>query len=239
MPGTGNTIALIPARGGSKGLPGKNIKPLAGKPLIQYTIEAAQKCNTIDAVYVSTDEAQIAEISQALGATVVQRPSQLATDQASSLDVVRHFLEWYQAQTGTQPETLVLLQPTSPLRNASHLSEALAQYQTLPQPASLVSVTVTKPIAWQGTVDTSGLFKNGETIDPNSNRQDEVTNYVLNGALYCTTPTRFAAGEVMKPSVYAYKMPQDASVDIDTQTDFDLAEVLMKRQLTAASRKTV
>jgi CMP-N,N'-diacetyllegionaminic acid synthase len=226
------TVALIPARGGSKGLPGKNIRFLAGKPLIQHTIDAALQCERVDAVYVSTDDAAIRQASEAAGATVVERPTKLATDTASTMDVVRHFLDEYQEKHGDWPETLVLLQPTSPLRTMLHLAEALKQYAGLSQPASLVSVSPAKPINWQGYLDEAGQFSFHQSLDMSRNRQAEAQNYVLNGAIYISSPQRFYNGELTAPALSAYVMTQEASVDIDTLFDFELAEFILQRQRT-------
>lgn len=233
MAGT-KTVAIIPARGGSNGLPGKNVRPLAGKPLIHYTIEAALGCPQVEAVYVSTDDTDIQRASEESGASVIRRPAHLATDEANSMDVIRHFLEVYETQNGGLPETLVLLQPTSPLRTAAHLREALEKYDTLPQPASLISVTLTKPIAWQGTSNSQGHFESWKAVDLSSNRQNETSNYLINGAIYVSTPQRYVKGELMTPFVYAYMMPTDASVDIDTLQDFELAEFYMQKRYARA-----
>jgi CMP-N,N'-diacetyllegionaminic acid synthase len=229
------TVALIPARGGSKGLPGKNVRLLAGKPLIQHTIVAALQCPLVDTVTVSTDDAAIRQASEAAGATVLERPAKLATDTASTMDVVRHFLDEYREKHGNWPESLVLLQPTSPLRTMAHLSEALKQYASLPQPASLVSVSPAKPISWQGSVDESGQFAFHQSLDLSRNRQAEAQNYILNGAIYVSSPQRFYNGELTAPDLSAYVMTPEASIDIDTLFDFELAEFILQRQRTLAA----
>jgi CMP-N,N'-diacetyllegionaminic acid synthase len=229
------TVALIPARGGSKGLPGKNVRLLAGKPLIQHTIEAALQCPLVDTVTVSTDDAAIRQASEAAGATVLERPAKLATDTASTMDVVRHFLDEYQKKHGDWPETLVLLQPTSPLRTMVHLAEALKQYAGLTQPASLVSVSPAKPISWQGSLEESGLFAFHQSLDLSRNRQAEAQNYILNGAIYVSSPQRFYNGELTASTLSAYVMTREASIDIDTLFDFELAEFILQRQRTLAA----
>jgi N-acylneuraminate cytidylyltransferase/CMP-N,N'-diacetyllegionaminic acid synthase len=118
-------IALVPARGGSKGLPGKNVLPLLGKPLIAWTIEQAKACSYIDRVMVTTDDDGIAAAAREFGADVpFKRPAHLATDAAKSLDVVLHALDWLEAH-GDRYDLLVLLQPTSPLRTAGDIGGAL------------------------------------------------------------------------------------------------------------------
>lgn len=230
--GAGATIALIPARGGSKGLPDKNIRSLHGKPMIQYTIDAALQCAGVDAVYVSTDSAEIADVAQAGGALLPPlRPADLATDTASSADVVRHFLQWYQSQApdGQWPDTLVLLQPTSPLRTAAHVQEALALYEAHRGPeTAVVGVTRGKPLAWQGLVQAdTGRFVSHQVIQTGSNRQMEPANYVLNGAVYVAAARRFWDNALMSGAIYPLVMSADASVDVDTLLDFQLAELIL------------
>lgn len=224
---SGDVIALIPARGGSKGLPGKNIRLLSGKPLICWTIAAAQAC--VAQVFVSTDCEEIATISRQAGANVpFLRPAGLAGDTSSSLDVVRHFLDWYRQTYGQNPDTVMLLQPTSPLRTSGDLLRALTRYRQLPQPASLVSVCPDKPVNWQGTIAESGEFVVHQYIQPDSNRQSEPVNYRLNGAIYIASPQRYLNGELMAAPVYPYVMPVERSVDIDTPADFLYAQTLME-----------
>lgn len=225
-------VALIPARGGSKGLPGKNIRLLGGKPLIAYSIEAALGCSEIEAVFVSTDDPLIGEAARLAGAELsALRPEFLSTDTATTQAVVCHFLDWFEETYQGRPETLVLLQPTSPLRTELHLKEALYQYQTAPlQPCSVVSVMPAKPIAWQGAMDVQDRFQPHDTSSLERGRQQEPTNYALNGAIYITTAQRFYDGHLMQQPVYPYIMPVEASVDIDTLLDFELADFWLKRQ---------
>lgn len=226
------TVALIPARGGSKGLPGKNIKPLMGKPMIHYTVEAAIHCPFISETFVSTDDPLIAEVAQAAGALLPPlRPAALATDTASSLDVVRHFLDWYREEFGAWPDTLVLLQPTSPLRDADHVSDAMALYRSCDVMGTVLSVSPAKPLAWQGTVDPEGQFCFHHQTDLNKNRQSESANYLLNGALYIASPQRFYGGVLMQDPVYPFIMSTEDSVDIDTLSDFKLAEFHLSQRL--------
>jgi CMP-N,N'-diacetyllegionaminic acid synthase len=227
------TTALILARGGSKGLPGKNIKPLLGKPLIEYSIEAALQCPLVDEVYVSTDDPAIAEVSRKAGALLPPlRPAALATDTASSMDVVRFFLDWYQQAFSEKPETLVLLQPTSPLRNARHLEEAMRIYLDANAKATVVSVTPAKPLAWQGQINEEGQFQPHQNVNLASNRQTEAGNYILNGAIYIAPTPKFETDTLLSEGpVCAYVMPPEASVDIDTMMDFKLAEFLMQDRM--------
>ena len=133
-------LAIIPARGGSKGIPRKNVKAISGKPMIQYTIEAAKDCEYIDKVIVSTEDEEIADISMRAGAIVpFSRPEELATDEAKIIDVVMHAVEFYERKA-EHFDIIVLLQPTSPLRNAEDVTKAL-EYFIRKEQKSLVSVS--------------------------------------------------------------------------------------------------
>jgi CMP-N-acetylneuraminic acid synthetase len=225
-------VAIIPARGGSKGLPGKNIKPLSGKPLIHYTLEAARDCSLINDIFVSTDDAAIANcVRQIQNVHIIERPAHLATDDATTVDVIRHFLDEYKALNGAWPKTVVLLQPTSPFRTAKHLEEALTQYKALNPGSNLVSICPAKPVSWQGAVTTTddkqaGLFEFHHT-DRQENRQKEKPNYALNGAIYCASAEHFYQNQFMTKPLHAYVMDTASSVDIDTPLDFQWAEFLL------------
>jgi CMP-N-acetylneuraminic acid synthetase len=202
-----------------------------GKPLIHYTLDAALHCPLIEAVYVSTDDAVIAETAhQCAGVTVIDRPAELATDTATTQQVITHFLDSYLTRYGQWPITLVLLQPTSPLRTAIHLTEAMACYETLPQPALLVSMCMAKPLAWQGEQDINGRVAWHRPPDNTPNRQASRPQLVLNGAIYIASPAVFLAEQMFATPTYPYRMPSADSVDIDTLEDFNLAEFWLTRQ---------
>ena len=137
--GKPRVIAVIPARGGSKGIPRKNIRPLLGKPLIAYTIEAALKSKRIDRVVVSTEDEEIAEISQRWGAEVVRRPEELARDDSPSVDTILHAVDWFEEQ-GERFDIVVMLEATSPLRKEDDLDNAIGLLiKNLDKADSLVS----------------------------------------------------------------------------------------------------
>lgn len=221
-------LAVIPARGGSKGVPGKNIKELAGKPLIVYTIEAAITSNIFEKVIVSTDSPQIAEIAVDFGAEVpFLRPQEISGDLTSSDDVIFHALSYYQQQ-GIEYEEVCKLQPTSPLRNSRHLQEA---YQLFCERNAdfLVSVCECEhsPL-WSGVVGDDLRLDNfiSEKVK-RACRQDLPTYYRLNGAIYMGKTNQFYENKSFlgKNSV-AYIMRQEDSVDIDSQLDFKIAEII-------------
>ena len=205
--------ALIPARGGSKRLQGKNLRLLAGQPLICHTVEAALSCPGLAEVWVSTDDEEIAEVARGAGARILMRPSELAQDSTPVSEVVRHFLD------ECQPEHVMLLQPTSPLRGREHIEEALRIYAARERTGCVVSVCPTKPLSWQGAIDDAGVFK--YHVFPG---EAERPNYLLNGALYLTSAERARQhGFVMAP-IHPLVMPLQLSIDIDTLEDFYLTE---------------
>jgi CMP-N,N'-diacetyllegionaminic acid synthase len=221
-------IALIPARGGSKGLPRKNIRLLGGKPLIAWTIEAALNSSCFNRVVVSTDDTEIANIAKSYGAEVpFQRPTELASDQAKSIDVAIQAIGWYE-ERGVQFEQISLLQPTSPLRNASDIQKALAMFN-LKKAGAVVSVCECEhsPL-WMNTLEddlSMGDFLAKCTV--NQTRQRLEQYYRLNGAVYLADIQYLKENYgFFGPQTFAYIMPQERSVDIDTELDLRFAEFL-------------
>jgi N-acylneuraminate cytidylyltransferase/CMP-N,N'-diacetyllegionaminic acid synthase len=225
-------MALIPARGGSKGLPRKNILPLAGKPLIAWTIEAALQSNLCDKVIVSTDDEEIAAVARQYGAEVpFLRPPELATDNAKTIDVILHAIN-HQLSQNRSFDFLLLLQPTSPLRNAGDIrsaAELLFQKKT----AAVVSICESEhPPLWMNTIGPDLCLK--DFLKPelqNQNRQQLAKFYRLNGAIYLAKQDflvreRSFFGE----NTYAYIMEPERSVDIDRELDFKFAEFLIQMQ---------
>lgn len=222
-------LAVIPARGGSKGVPGKNIKLLAGKPLIVYTIEAALASNIFEKVIVSTDSEEIADIAKKNGAEVpFVRPNSLSGDMVSSDDVIIHALDFYK-QRGDMYNSVCKLQPTSPLRNSEHLKEAFNLFCEK-KVDFLVSVCKCEhsPM-WAGVLDAYLSLDN--FIDENVKRlcrQELPDFYRLNGAIYMgKTNVFYANRNFLGRNGIAYIMNQDVSVDIDSELDFKMAEYIM------------
>ena len=219
-------IAIIPARGGSKRLPGKNIKLLAGKPLIAWTIEAALESKVFDHVFVSTDCDEIAQVSKSHGAEVpFLRPAEIATDTATTNDVVNHLVEWFEKQHNREVTTVAILQPTSPLRNAKHIQEAF-QVMKDKQAKAIISVCeLEHPIQFCNTLGLDGSMDG--FIDPKNiqRTQDLEPYYRLNGAIYILSReyvNKFS--EMYSEGTYSYLMSSQVSIDIDTYEDFKLAE---------------
>lgn len=223
-------LAVIPARGGSKGVPKKNIKLLNGKPLIAYTIEAALESGIFDNVIVSTDSEDIADIARKYGATVpFIRPDNLSGDLVSSDDVILHAIDYYE-QLGDNYKYVCKLQPTSPLRTAKHIQEA---YGILKQQNSNYVVSVCEcehSPQWSGTIDADMRLDNFiKDKFKRACRQQIEKYYRLNGAIYFGNIEQFKVDKnFLGNNSLAYIMSMEESVDIDNELDFKLAEIIMK-----------
>lgn len=229
-----NILALIPARKGSKRLPDKNIRNLAGKPLIAWTIEAALSCRVAMDVVVSTDADDIAEIARRYGAEVpFLRPASLAGDHATTFDAIEYTLKQLQV-LGRQYDVVVLLQPTSPLRKAVHIAEALNQLQA-PTVRSVISVSeVEHPIEWTMVLPEDGCLDRyvAEQIPALKSRSQDISKrYRLNGAIFCAKKNDLLHHKnfYMPQGTFAYVMDKAYAVDIDDRLDFDYAEFLINR----------
>lgn len=217
-------LAVIPARGGSKRLPGKNIKLLGGRPLIVWSIDMAKTIPDVCDILVSTDDSSIASISSKAGALVPWlRPSDLATDTATSADVVLHALDWYEAEHGVV-DGLMLLQPTSPYRSREMILEGMQQFAQ--QRRAVVAVSEVK-------VDPARCFfirEQGLTmcVPPSNNTQEAA--HAVNGALYLISPDelRKTRSFFSVTSVPLIVNSQRESLDIDDDFDWWLAERMLE-----------
>ncbi|MGL4515591.1 MAG: cytidylyltransferase domain-containing protein [Shewanella sp.] len=220
-------IAIIPARGGSKRLPNKNILPFAGKPLIIWTIEAALNSQLFDMVLVSTDSPVIAEISCNAGAMVpLLRPSELASDTATTNDVITHMVEWLEA-TYSSVARVTILQPTSPLRDAYNIQEAMALYDDKKASAVISVCELEHPIQYCNTLGADLTMKDFITIDANLRSQDLRPYYRLNGAIYIFDRKHVGKlSSIYGDNSFAYIMSKLMSVDIDDTFDFTMAEFI-------------
>lgn len=221
-------IAIIPARSGSKGLKDKNIKLLNGKPLMAYTIEAALKSEQFDDVMVSTDSEKYAEIAKSFGAKVpFLRSAETSTDKASSWDTVAEVLGRY-AENGQTFETLCLLQPTSPFRTAEDIKKAYKLYNSKANFAVISVCEAEHSPLWCGHLPESGEFLNFINQDAMKQRQAGGKFYRLNGAIYIVNCEKFKTDRYFYQSgSFAYIMPQERSIDIDTALDFKMAKFLI------------
>lgn len=222
-------LAVIPARGGSKGLPGKNIRPLEGKPLIGWSVEAAKQSRYVDECIITTDSQEIADAASQYGAKVpFMRPDELSTDTAKMLDVLTHVYEWSKDQN-TMYDYLVLLQPTSPFRTASHIDEAI-DLLFAKQGQCVLGVTELEHSPLLSNTLPDDLNMNnfyGKELQ-NLNRQEMKQYFRLNGAIYVIEwdyliKNRKWIGE----GTYAYVMNRASSVDIDCLEDFLFAQALL------------
>ena len=224
-------LAIIPARGGSKGLPGKNIIMLNGKPLISYTIEAAIKSKNISEVIVSTDDLKIAEISKKYDASVpFIRPDNLSGDNVSATDVYLHAIEYLIKERNYKVDKFLVLLPTAPLRNENHVDEAIMIFER-EQAFSLISVCESKiPPGWYYRLDKNKrLFNAGfDNSKALSNRQDSYKYYVPNGAIYILDYNGLKkTGTYYSNNTIPYIMKEEDSIDIDNLIDFKFAEFLI------------
>lgn len=220
-------LGVIPARGGSKGLPGKNIRPLLGKPLIAWTIEAAAASERLGRTLVSTDSEDIAEVARQHGGEApFLRPAELATDSAESLPVIQHALRFCEDAEGRPYDAVVMLQPTTPFRKASDIDGALALLETTGADSVISVVDV------QGHHPARMKYLEGDRlIDPpfceereNQPRQELRPMYLRNGAIYATRRDVLMGGSFKGRDCRAWIMSDEQSVNIDNFHDFLLAE---------------
>lgn len=220
-------FGIIVARGGSKGLPGKNVRLLAGKPMVAWTVEAALAAQRLDRVVVSTDDAVIAEAARLAGAEVpFLRPAHLAGDTASVVDAIFHAID----NLGEQPEWVVLLQATSPLRLAGDIDACIDLCLSRDAPAVASISLAAKSPYWMVTLDDQGHIHMVVPRDQmGDNRQSLPAAYCPNGAVYVArTEWLRRTRTFWQPGVtLGYIMPPERSVDVDTVLDFRLAELLM------------
>lgn len=222
-------IAIIPARSGSKGLPDKNIKLLKGKPLMAYTVECALQSGMFDKVFVSTDSEKYAAIAEKYGADAsFLRSDKNSSDTAGSWDVVREVLQHYDSQ-GEVYDEIMLLQITSPLRTTADILNSIELFYEKGAFAVLSVVEMEHSPLWANTLPESGLmddFFNEEY--ENIPRQFLPKYYRQNGAIYLIKREELDKNNMFQKNCYAYIMPQERSIDIDTEMDFRLAELFME-----------
>ena len=224
-------LAIVPARGGSKGLPGKTTASLGGKPVIAWTIEAALDARSISRVVVSTEDAGIAEVARQFGAeTPFLRPAELATDAAATRDVVLHALASLSESQAEPISEFCLLQPTSPFRRAEHVDEAVELFRATSADSVIAVTEFEHPVQWA-----LRLGDDGRIIAPaqqaGSQRQGCEIYWRPNGAIYvCRAAHIQASDSFYGPDSYAYKMCREDSLDIDTPMDLSYCEFLLQRR---------
>lgn len=221
-------LAVIPARGGSIGLPRKNILPFCGKPLISWTISQALASKYLDKVIVSTDNLNILKLARKYGAQVpFLRPKRLASSSAKTIDVLIHALDFFEKK-GEVFDLIMLLQPTSPLRKTKDIDDAI-KLLFRKNARAIVSVCAADhhPL-WCNILEKNGGMKNfANQKAVNRNRQELPEYYRVNGAIYFTfTSLLRRERSFIMERAYAYKMPRERSIDIDTELDFSFAQFL-------------
>ncbi|MEK9657113.1 MAG: acylneuraminate cytidylyltransferase family protein [bacterium] len=216
-------LAIIPARGGSKGIKYKNRKLLNGKPLIQYTIEAAQQ-SIINEVVVSTDDKEIASIAESLGVSVIMRPSELAKDDTPTLPVIQHALGQY----AEQYNAIITLQPTSPLRTYKHINAAISLFEKDEHADSLVSVVkVPHNMVPEAMMKVEGSYIVNCVQNYKLRRQDKPNYLARNGAAIYITKREQLNYAIFGGKIIGYEMSKIDSLDIDEEDDFYIAEALI------------
>ena len=219
-------LAIIPARGGSKRLPRKNVLDLCGKPLIAWSIEAGLKSKYIDKLIVTSDDEDILSISKKYGSDIIKRPEELSNDTATTFDALKHTIDNLEKY-----DYIVLLQPTSPLRNEKHLDEAIELLEQKNADAVISVCKMDHSPLWCNTLPENGSMQNFLKEEVLNKRSQDLDKYFrLNGAIYiCKTDKLLEnKGFFLKGNIYAYLMSKENSTDIDDEFDFLMTEYIMK-----------
>jgi CMP-N,N'-diacetyllegionaminic acid synthase len=224
-------LGVIPARGGSKGILKKNIATLAGKPLIQYTFDAALNSRELDLVVLSTDDPEIAEVGRQAGVDVpFLRPSALATDTAATAPVVEHAVAWLQDNRGCRIGAVMVLQPTSPLRKAWHIDGAVAAFREK-EPDAVIGVCEVNEHPYDLVSFNEGLMRYAvERPAQAIRRQDFPEFYLINGAIYLVRTSVLLEKHTLLPeNSIPCVMDRRYSLDVDSEQDLQIAETLLQR----------
>lgn len=222
-------LAIIPARSGSKGVPDKNIRELNDKPLLAYSIESAINSEIFSEVMVSTDSEKYADIAKKYGASVpFLRSDENSNDTADSWSVVKEVVREYE-KVGEKYDTICLLQPTSPFRNVSDIVESYKLYEEKASVAVISVCEMEHTPLWSNTLPEDNSLNGFIKRKSGGRRQDSDKYYRLNGAIYIvSTAELFRDTYFYREGSYAYVMPNERSIDIDTEMDFMYADFLMK-----------
>lgn len=222
-------IALVPARGGSKGVLRKNMRMVHGQPLLQFTLSAAQSAQRVDAVYLSSEDAEILALGQTLGVETISRPAEFASDTASAIDVVKHFVGVLTPELIHQDPYIVYLQPTSPLRTSDHIDAALGEMESNKAHTLVSVVELSKSPFKSFSIDCAGRLESlfDERLS-NARRQDLPATYIPNGAIYIFRVSDFLNREGFPSNgSLPFIMSGADSVDIDTEQDIKHLEQIL------------
>lgn len=222
-----NFLAIIPARSGSERLPDKNKLNLCGKPLISWTIEAAKRSKYINKIAVSSDDSEILKIAKESSVEIIVRPDEFASNTATSVDVIKHSLEILDRY-----EYVILLQPTSPLRNYRHIDESI-KFLKQKNADAIISVCETdhNPL-WSNTLGRNLSMSNFIENEQSSKRSQDLEKfYRLNGAIYICKTKNFLEENTLfiKKNIFAFLMDKKSSIDIDDKLDFEIATIYMSQ----------
>jgi len=226
-------VGIIPARSGSKGIPDKNIRNLAGKPLIAHTIESAINSKLISRLIVSTDAENIAEISRKYGAEApFLRPIELAQDDIPTLPVLQHAIRFLEKKQGYKPDIIVSLQPTSPLRKTQHIDKAIKKLIETDADSIVSLCEVEHSPYWMKRINGDRVFDFVEGSEKYARRQDLPKVYRVNGAVYVTRyNVLMNQNRILGNDTRAIIMDKEDSIDIDDELDFKLAELILAQRM--------
>jgi CMP-N-acetylneuraminic acid synthetase len=222
-------LAVIPARKGSKGIPNKNRQVIGGKPMVQFTIEAAAAARSLDRRVVSSDDEEILRLARAAGIDAIERPARLATDDASTADVIAHVLDGEQKHKGALPSHVVLLQPTSPFRTASDIDAAIAAFEKSGRESLVSACPVSQHPAECVTVEKDGSLKlvSVPRVSSAAGRQSYAPCFFIDGAIYVATVEFFRrTGSLFGPMSHLFVLPRSHSLDIDEPFELGVARAL-------------
>lgn len=226
-------LIIIPARGGSKRLPGKNIKPINGKPLISYAITAAKKSKYADRIVVSTDDLKISSVARRYGAEVpFIRPAELASDTASTLSVIQHAVNYFEKNEKIKPDIVVLIQPTNPLILMSDIDGTLEKMIKTKTKTCFSGTEISQRPEWMYKINNGLPVLFIKNVDTEKRSQDLPRLAIINGTVYATEYNTLMKKGVIRDdkSLSIYLMPRERSADIDDLFDFEFAEFLLNRK---------
>jgi len=219
-----SVLGLVPCRGGSKGIPRKNVREVADEPLLAHTVRASRDAERVDRTVVSTDDAEIKEAALEAGAEVpFDRPAELATDEALIEPVIEHAVEWLREHEGETYDTIALLQATAPLRTAEHVDEAVATYEA-EDADSLVAVSEGDSYRWRETPDGAEIVN----YDSRKRRQEKEPEYVESGALYLVDTELFLeTGDLQAGTTALSVLDRVSALDIDEPFELWMADEIL------------